>query len=154
MFAPSLAGMFKGASNFDGWRVFLRAFRYRRRPSVSRWRRCGSGSHIKCIHHHLRAGVRPVTRRNTDAPVLPPGIKALQSRPLGGTLLSPSVLALVPRSILLCPHVCKRPRLVSGSVSVSLRRLTNPTAEGSEHLRVQRTCPAGASGAAPHWTLE
>lgn len=63
--APSVAGMFRWTSGFDRWRVFPRAFRYQRCPSVSLWRRCSFGSRqIKRIYHHLQTGVSCVTCRN------------------------------------------------------------------------------------------
>lgn len=57
--------MFRGKSEFDRWRVFLRAFRYQRHPSVSLWHRCSFGSRqIKRICHHLQLGASRITCQN------------------------------------------------------------------------------------------
>lgn len=65
--------MFRGTSEFDRWRVFLRAFGFPRHPSVSLWRRCSFGSRqIKRIYHHLQACVSRITCQNVVALLSPP----------------------------------------------------------------------------------
>lgn len=91
-----MAAMFKGASQFDRWRVFLRAFRYQRRPSVSRWRA------VVLAAARLSAFII-ICELALD--LLPAGTRALNADHGSDTRLRspPSVSALVPRSILLVP---------------------------------------------------